>query len=84
MKRLAFLLMLFSLGSRPAWAEEIRIRVVDPQDKVIVGAAVAIRSQGKLLSKQTDEKGELAAQVAMPAEIRVTAAGFDPSDRSWI
>ena len=84
MKRLALLFVICSLGSPPAWAKEIKFRVVDPQEKVIVGTAVAIRSQGKLISKQTNEKGELAAQVEMLAEIRVTAAGFDPSDRSWI
>lgn len=80
MKHLALLLMVSSLGSLPAWAEEIRIRVVDPQEAVIVGAAVAIRSQGNLISKQTNERGELVAQVEMPVDIRVTAAGFDPSD----
>jgi len=80
MKRLALLFVICSLGSPPAWAKEIKFRVVDPQEKVIVGTAVAIRSQGKLISKQTNEKGELAAQVEMLAEIRVTAAGFDPSD----
>jgi len=80
MKHLALLLMMFSHSSLPAWAEEIKIRVVDPQEKAIAGADVAICSQGKFLSKQTDEKGELVVQIAMPVEIRVTAAGFDPSD----
>jgi len=70
------------LGSLPWAAEEIRLRVVDPHEAAIAGAAVEIRSHGeqaKLVSKQTDEKGELNARVEFPLEIRVTASGFDAS-----
>jgi outer membrane cobalamin receptor len=80
MNRMTLFLTICALASLPSRAEEIRIRVVDPQEAVIVGATVDLRSRGKHLSKETDQYGELVVQAELPLDIRVAAAGFDGSD----
>jgi outer membrane receptor protein involved in Fe transport len=76
-----FLLLLFNLKSVPAVSSQLKIRVVDSQEAVIVGAAVEVRGKDNSFSGQTDEKGEVATMVDLPATIRVSAIGFSDFDR---
>jgi outer membrane cobalamin receptor len=67
--------------SLPGAAEEITLRVTDPQDGAVAGAAIEIRgvrTGGGTLSGITDEHGALHVKAELPIEVRVTAAGFDP------
>lgn len=80
MKRLWFLLLLFISISAPVSAQQLKIRVVDSQEAVIVGARVEIRSTQRSISAQTDERGELAFTADLPADIHVTATGFAASN----
>ena len=62
-------------------AEEITLRVTDPQNGVVAGAAIEIRgmsARGGTLSGVTDEHGILQVKAELPIEVRVSAAGFDP------
>ncbi len=80
MKRVILMLMLSCFKAAPAFTDEsLKLRVVDSQEAVIVGAAVEIRGKMNVFSAQTDERGELIAQVALPVSIRVAATGFAAS-----
>jgi outer membrane cobalamin receptor len=78
--RALFSLLIFIIISRPALAEQLKIRVVDSQEAVIVGAMVEIRSRKSVISIQTDQRGELIASAELPARIHATATGFGASD----
>jgi len=74
--RSIYLSLLFLLICKPIHAEQLKIRVVDSQDAVIVGAKVEIRDTKGLISDRTDKRGELVASAELPASISATAPGF--------
>jgi outer membrane receptor protein involved in Fe transport len=62
-------------------AAEFVLRVVDPQGGAVVGASVEVRSfrQGERgMRVTTDANGNAQVDFKPPAEVRVTATGFDP------
>ncbi len=80
MKGLLIPILLSILGSISAPAADLHLRIVDSQEAVIIGATVEIRhliGREKPVSGVTNKRGELAATVELPAEIRVSAPGFD-------
>jgi outer membrane cobalamin receptor len=79
--RPSILILALALCATNAGAEEITLRVVDPQDAAIPGAVIEIRSLGPprtVTSGVTNRLGVLSVETDLPAEVRVTAPGFDP------
>ncbi|HZP01088.1 MAG TPA: TonB-dependent receptor [Terriglobia bacterium] len=76
------LLMIALLSSSLALtAQDLIIRTVDLQGALVPGAAIEIRTAGagpKVFSGVTDAQGTFTVQAALPAQIQVTAAGFEP------
>ncbi len=80
MKLLSLVILFLASSSASAFAEQLKLRVVDSQEAVIVGAGVEIRGRQKSISTRTDERGELVVTTGLPADIHVTATGFGTSD----
>ncbi len=69
------------LCAADAGADEITLRVVDSQDAAVPGAAIEVRSLGlprTVISGVASQEGILRVKVDLPAEVQVTAPGFDP------
>lgn len=64
----------------PAAGEPFRVLILDPLDAAIPGARVEARTRsGDVRAKSSDAEGRAAFDLALPAEIRVIAAGFEPA-----
>ena len=75
------LLLALVLGTASAAAEEITLRVVDSQGAAISGASLEIRSLGlerAVIAGIADQEGVLRVNADLPAEVLVTAPGFEP------
>jgi outer membrane receptor protein involved in Fe transport len=82
-KHLSLLLVIAILpvGALLAEEETITLQVVDPQDLPIAAATIEIRSAPageRPMTVTTDDEGNAQVHFEPPAEIRVTATGFDP------
>lgn len=83
MRRLAspFITAILTIACSPLSAAELVLRVVDPQGGAVAGATIEIRSfrQGERgMMVTTDANGSAEVDFKLPAEVRVTATGFDP------
>jgi outer membrane receptor protein involved in Fe transport len=72
---------LLTTAGRAASAADLILRVVDPQGGSVAGATIEIRSLRRgepPVAVTTDTDGSAQVPFEPPAEIRVTATGFDP------
>jgi len=77
----ALFLTALALAVTPAAGADVEVRVQDPQGGAIVGAHIEIRESirsGRPLSAVSDVRGAARLRFDPPAEIRVTAPGFEP------
>ncbi|MCS6952880.1 MAG: TonB-dependent receptor [Bryobacterales bacterium] len=73
------LLATFLVATTLAAGETLRLRVLDPLNAVVPQARVEVRPRGgQLQSGATDELGEAEFSLELPAEVRVSAPGFEP------
>jgi outer membrane receptor protein involved in Fe transport len=78
---LAFTLFALSLTGGSAPAADFHLQILDPQAAAVAGATVEIRAAhapGRPIIVVSDASGSVQASFEPPAEIRVTATGFDP------
>jgi len=63
-----------------AGAANLELRVLDPHQAVIAGAVIEVRRAADKHTVQltADEAGRATVEVELPAELRVSAPGFDP------
>jgi hypothetical protein len=80
MKGLWVLVWMMGMGGS-LWAADLQLQVVDLQGAAIPGATVDVRdlAGSKItVTVVADATGRVKVSTALPAEIRVTATGFDP------
>ena len=72
--------LLLLAAALPAAGGRFQIRVIDPLDAPVPGARVEARARpGAVETRLSDAEGLAAFDLALPAEIRVTAPGFEPA-----
>jgi outer membrane cobalamin receptor len=78
---LAFTLFALSLTGGSAPAADFHLQILDPQGAAVAGATVEIRTahaRGRAIIGISNASGGIRVSFEPPAEIRVTATGFDP------
>jgi outer membrane cobalamin receptor len=78
---LVFTLFAVSLTGGSAPAADFHLQILDPQGAAVAGATVEIRAahaRGRPIIAVSNGSGGIRVSFEPPAEIRVTATGFDP------